>query len=592
MALPLLGSLALGLLAGGASVGLLALSGWFIAMSALAGAGLAAGFSFFYPSASVQALAVTRVVLRYLERLLGHSAALRLDVALKEAVFASAVAGAASRTRAAGHPDDRTGVLTHAVTSDAASAESALLRVAAPVVTYTGVLAGVSAMVAVTVSVPLAATIAIGGAAAALLVVAPAWLMGLRPGSVLAAAESHARQEIIDAADGLDELVAFGAVDLASGRIASALDEVARADRRLRRLAALTRAAAAAAAGSTVLLVGVACATGWGSAAGTRVALASAVAVTLATLGALQLSDPLAAAARETGRTRRSWRRLARVLAGSPGPVSPGPEPPVTARDLIPGLVQVSQLAAERGRGRLIDSLSVTVPPGQTLLITGPSGAGKSTLLAILAGWLPPAAGQARLDGVVVSLPQQPYPLRATLADNLRLGNPAASDENLIEAITLTGLGAAFEAEPLPARVGAGGRPLSGGELRRLSLAQALVVRPDVLIADEPVTGLDPLAAHEVLLGLRRGAPRATLVLALHEQDVSRLPWTPDLTIRLDTGTSVASVGTAPAQAASGLADVRHGTSTRSAAATRPKAISTSSDEATRDAHSSGVLNW
>src|SRR5580658_4402458 len=89
----LLGSLVLGLSAGAASVALLALSGWFIAMSALAGAGLAVGFSFFYPSAGVQALAFGRTVLRYLERLVGHGATLRLDATLRESVFATAVEG-------------------------------------------------------------------------------------------------------------------------------------------------------------------------------------------------------------------------------------------------------------------------------------------------------------------------------------------------------------------------------------------------------------------------------------------------------------------------------------------------------------------
>src|ERR1700729_2402634 len=109
----LLLSLVLGLLAGGASVGLLALSGWFIAMSAVAGAGLAAGFSFFYPSAGVQALAFGRTALRYADRLVGHSAALRLDAALKEEVFSQAVTA-----RGNDLSDDRTGTLLHAVTSD------------------------------------------------------------------------------------------------------------------------------------------------------------------------------------------------------------------------------------------------------------------------------------------------------------------------------------------------------------------------------------------------------------------------------------------------------------------------------------------
>src|SRR5271168_607574 len=103
-------SLVLGVGAGGASVGLLALSGWFIAMSAAAGAGLAAGFSFFYPSAGVQALAFARTALRYADRLVGHTAALRLDAALKDQVFTQAVSG-----REEDLSDERTGTLLHAV---------------------------------------------------------------------------------------------------------------------------------------------------------------------------------------------------------------------------------------------------------------------------------------------------------------------------------------------------------------------------------------------------------------------------------------------------------------------------------------------
>ena len=117
-------SLVLGVLAGGASVGLLALSGWFIAMSAVAGAGLAASFSFFYPSAGVQALAFARTALRYGERLVGHAAALRLDAAFKEQVFTQAVGDHDGDLS-----DERTGILLHAVTNDAEIAEASLLRV-------------------------------------------------------------------------------------------------------------------------------------------------------------------------------------------------------------------------------------------------------------------------------------------------------------------------------------------------------------------------------------------------------------------------------------------------------------------------------
>lgn len=228
---PLLGSLILAVSAGAASVGLLALSGWFIAMSALAGVGLAAGFSFSYPSAGVQALAFGRTVIRYAERLTGHEAALRLDAALKENVFAAAVAPPGP-----GPAEEKTGALLHAVTSDTEIAENSILRVISPVVTFAGVLTGGCCVIA-TVSLTLAGVIAAGGMALAAVTALSGWIPSLRPGQRLAAAESAARQELVDALDGLDELISFGAESLGAVRAGDSLGTVERTRHRLRTLA-------------------------------------------------------------------------------------------------------------------------------------------------------------------------------------------------------------------------------------------------------------------------------------------------------------------------------------------------------------------
>jgi ATP-binding cassette, subfamily C, bacterial CydC len=314
----LAGSLVLGVAAGALSVGLLALSGWFIAMSALAGAGLAASFSFFYPSAGVQALAFGRTVIRYAERLTGHRAALRLDAALKETAFAAAVT-----LPGTGTAEDRTGALLHAVTSDAEIAENSLLQAAAPIVTYAGVLAGGCVLIA-TVSPVLAGVIAAGGLAVAAVVVIPGWASSLRPGRRLAAAESAARQEIVDALDGMDELVSFGAEALGAAQAEHSLTEAGRARGRLRTLTVTTRAAGLALSGATVLLVA---ALASGTLGHHPAAVASAAAVTLAALGILQLSDPLTIAARDIGRTRPVRPRTT-DRARRPGPVRRADPPP------------------------------------------------------------------------------------------------------------------------------------------------------------------------------------------------------------------------------------------------------------------------
>jgi ATP-binding cassette, subfamily C, bacterial CydC len=520
-------SLLLGVCAGGASVGLLALSGWFIAMSAVAGAGLAAGFSFFYPSAGVQALAFSRTVLRYADRLVGHSAALRLDAALKEQVFTQAVAGHDSRLS-----DDRTGSLLHAVTSDAEIAEASLLRVLAPAVVYLGVTVGVCVALAA-VSVVLACIVAVGATGMAAAVVLPGWLSSLRPGRELAAAESYARQELVDSVEGLDELISFGATSLGAERAERALSSVEQSQRRLRSLGASTRGAAVAAAGATVL---VTAAVASGAVSHHRVDVASAAAITLTALGLLQLSDPLATAAREVGRTKSVWGRLGQVL--SPEEVDLD-STPLRLTGERAGSVTVRELSIDRGRGPIFEGLNLLASPGETVLVTGRSGSGKSSLLGALGGELESRYGSIAVTGKVVSLTQQPYVFRGTVADNLRIGDSQADDTQLLQVLELVGLTDVLGATPLDQRIGSNGRSLSGGQARRLAIARVLVARPDVLLADEPTEGLDAQAGAEVLLAMRLISPKMTLVLALHQQQLAQLSWPPDQVVELERGTMV-----------------------------------------------------
>jgi len=198
----------------------------------------------------------------------------------------------------------------------------------------------------------------------------------------------------------------------------------------------------------------------------------------------------------------------------------------------------VSVLLAEQvgvtrqGRAILYD-VSLTAGPGDFIAVIGPNGAGKSTFLAALAGLLAPQHGVVSLDGVPLS--QIP---RRTLAQRRAYlpQNPVCEWPLSVERLVALGLTAhlpalgplppGFEgaiAEALAAHDLAGRKEqpvttLSGGEFSRAMLARALVGKPDVLIVDEPVTGLDPVHAFAAMARLAAWAAQGhTVIASLHD---------------------------------------------------------------------------
>ena len=156
---------------------------------------------------------------------------------------------------------------------------------------------------------------------------------------------------------------------------------------------------------------------------------------------------------------------------------------------------------------RAAREIAFSVEAGQTAVVTGTSGSGKTTLLTAITEAL------RAVPAVVTAVLADDYLFTGTVADNIHLSDPDATDAEIVEllaALGLSGLGPQTE-------VGVGGRPLSGGEQRRLHIARALVTRPDILIIDEPTTGLDADTASRTLYAVRERLPHAVVILAMHE---------------------------------------------------------------------------
>jgi ATP-binding cassette subfamily C protein CydC len=116
---------------------------------------------------------------------------------------------------------------------------------------------------------------------------------------------------------------------------------------------------------------------------------------------------------------------------------------------------------------------------------------------------------------VVTAVSADDYLFTGTVATNVRLADPTASDDDIGDLLTSMALdGSGLDPNTT---IGVGGRSLSGGEQRRLHIARALATQPDVLLIDEPTTGLDTGTGAHVLAAIRGRLPRAVLVLAMHE---------------------------------------------------------------------------
>jgi heme exporter protein A len=190
----------------------------------------------------------------------------------------------------------------------------------------------------------------------------------------------------------------------------------------------------------------------------------------------------------------------------------------------VTALLEAAGLVRTFGTRRAVDGVSFTLAAGEALALFGPNGAGKTTLLRLLAGLLKPAGGSAKIGGD--TLPAIPARARVGLISHrTMLYDALSARENLRFAAQLHGIAdvdavaeQALQALRVADRADVPVRALSRGLQQRVAIARAIVHAPDVLLADEPYTGLDEQGAAALTgLLLERRAAGAALVVVTHQ---------------------------------------------------------------------------
>ncbi|MEU1328654.1 thiol reductant ABC exporter subunit CydD [Streptomyces sp. NPDC005865] len=205
-------------------------------------------------------------------------------------------------------------------------------------------------------------------------------------------------------------------------------------------------------------------------------------------------------------------------------------------------------------------NVSLTVAPGEHIALIGPSGAGKTTLLSLLLGFVTPTSGRVTADGAdlgaldpdawcaqVAWVPQRPHLIAGSVADNIRLGRPDASEAEVREAARAASADVFVEelAEGYDTLLGEHGAGLSAGQRQRIALARAFLKDAPVLLLDEPTAHLDPeseAAVTRATVALMRGRtavvvahrtsllPHADRIVTVRAGELAIPPAAPELT--------------------------------------------------------------
>jgi ATP-binding cassette, subfamily C, bacterial CydD len=199
-----------------------------------------------------------------------------------------------------------------------------------------------------------------------------------------------------------------------------------------------------------------------------------------------------------------------------------------------------------------VEDVSLAVGPGERVALVGPSGAGKSTLLQLLLGLLRPTSGRVLIGGVdleemdvegwrrrVAWVPQQPHLFATSVADNIRLGSPRATLDDVRRAAQAAALDEVVASLPAgyDTVLGERGHGLSAGQRQRIALARAFLREPSLVLLDEPTARLDAASEAAVLAASERLLASRTVILVAHRP---ALLAGADRWVRLEAGRVVA----------------------------------------------------
>jgi len=477
----------------------------------------------------VRFFGLTRPLLRYFEQLSAHDLALRTLGRARRRVYERIEPLAPAQLG-----DWRDGDLLARLVADVEALQNLYLRgIGPPLIALTAGVVSVSVAAAI---LPAAAIVlAVGLLTGGIAVPAAAVAMGRRTGRLEAAARGELTAELVETMRGAPELAVYGRADDRIERLREADRALVRVARRASFTDGTGDGARLLVTGATVAGVLAVAVSAHASGSLDRVLMATLALLALASFEAVQ---PLAQAARELTETLAAGRRLLELTDRAPAISDPAD--PAALPDEPFGLALEGVRARYRdGEQPVLDGLDLRLDPGRRVALVGPSGVGKTTVANLLVRFLDPEGGRVTLGGrdlrdyrqedvrgAIAVAGQDSHLFSTSIRENVRLGRPAATDEELEDALREAQILDWVLALPegWDTLVGEEGRELSGGQRQRLVLARALLSDARVLVLDEPTAHLDSATAKALMdsiLGATRD--RTTLLITHRTEGLDRM---------------------------------------------------------------------
>ena len=517
---PLILGLVLMILGLGSSMGLLTVSGWFLAATAIAGLGTL--FNFFYPSASVRGLAIGRTVMRYFEKIVTHDATFRILSKLRVQVFEKIIPLSPAVLNRYRNSD-----LLNRLVSDVDTLDSLYLRLLAPFFTAAFVIIAMTIGLSF-VNIPLA--LGLGLFLLILLIIIPTvfYRLGQEFGERLIQARATYRTQFLEFIQAQAELLLFNAEDKLKEKM-SATEKTWQEDQA--KEAKLSGFSTALVLFLNGLLISGMLWFASNADFGTDEYHTAYIALfTFAALAAFEIIMPLGAAFLHIGQVIAAAERVTEVIEQKPLVEFNGNEEFETKVRLI--YAKDLSFSYPGQETLVLKNLTLDLGQGQKIAILGKTGSGKSSLLQLLVRNYDAHQGELllaekpisayseeRLRHQICFLTQRVHVFSDTLRQNLQFASAdKISDEKMMEVIHQVGLSKLLEQEGkgLDLWLGDGGRPLSGGEQRRLGLARILLNNAPILLLDEPTEGLDRETERQILRLILQHAENKTLIMVTH----------------------------------------------------------------------------